>query len=123
MDIPVCNKDCEAQYSHISDRSRVEEFYLGTRERRVCSAACISCWIAHKCLFYKYNYFAFVCAYFLVILYLVQLSKAYQDGGILAYIDLVQKRERELGCDVLTHQKWFAYVILSFELHFQFNYT
>ena len=25
---------------------------------------------------------------------------------MLAYVDLVQKREKALGCDVLTHQKW-----------------
>jgi hypothetical protein len=25
---------------------------------------------------------------------------------MLAYVNLVQKREKELGCDVLTHQKW-----------------
>jgi isocitrate lyase len=23
-----------------------------------------------------------------------------------AYVDLVQRREKDLGCDVLTHQKW-----------------
>jgi hypothetical protein len=25
---------------------------------------------------------------------------------MLAYVKLVQSREKELGCDVLTHQKW-----------------
>jgi isocitrate lyase len=25
---------------------------------------------------------------------------------MLAYVNLVQAREKELGCDVLTHQKW-----------------
>ncbi len=25
---------------------------------------------------------------------------------MLAYVNLVQRREKELGCDVLTHQKW-----------------
>lgn len=25
---------------------------------------------------------------------------------MLAYVKLVQRREKELGCDVLTHQKW-----------------
>jgi hypothetical protein len=25
---------------------------------------------------------------------------------MLAYVNLVQKREKEIGCDVLTHQKW-----------------
>ena len=23
-----------------------------------------------------------------------------------AYVEIVQRREREIGCDVLTHQKW-----------------
>ncbi|CAD6949486.1 unnamed protein product [Tilletia controversa] len=26
--------------------------------------------------------------------------------GMLAYVNLIQRREKELGCDVLTHQKW-----------------
>lgn len=34
------------------------------------------------------------------------LSKAFKDEGMLAYVNLVQKREKEGGCDVLTHQKW-----------------
>lgn len=25
---------------------------------------------------------------------------------MLAYVNLVQAREKEIGCDVLTHQKW-----------------
>lgn len=25
---------------------------------------------------------------------------------MLAYVNLVQKKEKEIGCDVLTHQKW-----------------
>ncbi|EOD50887.1 putative isocitrate lyase protein [Neofusicoccum parvum UCRNP2] len=35
-----------------------------------------------------------------------ELSKAYKDEGMLAYVNLVQRREKETGCDVLTHQKW-----------------
>lgn len=27
---------------------------------------------------------------------------------MLAYVELVQRKEKELGCDVLTHQKWFV---------------
>ena len=23
-----------------------------------------------------------------------------------AYVELIQRKEREIGCDVLTHQKW-----------------
>lgn len=35
-----------------------------------------------------------------------ELSKAYKEDGMLAYVNLVQRPEKELGCDVLTHQKW-----------------
>lgn len=29
-----------------------------------------------------------------------------QEDGMLAYVNLVQAREKKLGVDVLTHQKW-----------------
>ncbi|CAL3964325.1 unnamed protein product [Diplocarpon coronariae] len=35
-----------------------------------------------------------------------ELSKAFKDEGMLAYVNLVQKREKDLRVDVLTHQKW-----------------
>ena len=35
-----------------------------------------------------------------------QFAKAYATEGMKAYVELVQKKEREDGCDVLTHQKW-----------------
>ena len=35
-----------------------------------------------------------------------ELSKAFKEDGMLAYVDMIQKREKELGVDVLTHQKW-----------------
>ncbi|KAL8807565.1 MAG: hypothetical protein Q9200_004618 [Gallowayella weberi] len=35
-----------------------------------------------------------------------ELSRAFKTDGMLAYVELVQKREKELGVDVLTHQKW-----------------
>lgn len=35
-----------------------------------------------------------------------ELSKAFKNEGMLAYVNLVQRREKETGCDVLTHQKW-----------------
>jgi hypothetical protein len=28
---------------------------------------------------------------------------------MLAYVELVQRKEKEIGCDVLTHQKWYVY--------------
>jgi len=35
-----------------------------------------------------------------------ELARAFKEDGMLAYVRLVQRREKELGCDVLTHQKW-----------------
>ncbi|KAI4230615.1 MAG: hypothetical protein LQ349_006151 [Xanthoria aureola] len=35
-----------------------------------------------------------------------ELSRAFKTDGMLAYVDLIQRREKELGVDVLTHQKW-----------------
>jgi len=35
-----------------------------------------------------------------------ELSRGFKKDGMLAYVNTVQRRERELGCDVLTHQKW-----------------
>ncbi|CDO92643.1 unnamed protein product [Kluyveromyces dobzhanskii CBS 2104] len=34
------------------------------------------------------------------------LAKRYQKEGMKAYVDEVQKVEKENGCDVLTHQQW-----------------
>ncbi|KAL6243897.1 mitochondrial 2-methylisocitrate lyase [Rhinocladiella similis] len=35
-----------------------------------------------------------------------ELSKGFKEDGMLAYVNLVQSREKKLGVDVLTHQKW-----------------
>ncbi|KAK5128692.1 hypothetical protein LTR85_000025 [Meristemomyces frigidus] len=35
-----------------------------------------------------------------------ELARNYKTEGMKAYVDLVQRREKELGVDVLTHQKW-----------------
>ncbi|EXJ65572.1 isocitrate lyase [Cladophialophora yegresii CBS 114405] len=35
-----------------------------------------------------------------------ELSKGFKEDGMLAYVKLIQSREKELGVDVLTHQKW-----------------
>lgn len=35
-----------------------------------------------------------------------ELSRAFKTDGMLAYVDLIQRREKELDVDVLTHQKW-----------------
>jgi len=33
-------------------------------------------------------------------------AKGFAKEGMKAYVTLVQRKEREIGCDVLTHQKW-----------------
>ncbi len=35
-----------------------------------------------------------------------ELARGFKKEGMLAYVNLVQRREKETGCDVLTHQKW-----------------
>ncbi|KAJ4485663.1 isocitrate lyase [Lentinula aciculospora] len=35
-----------------------------------------------------------------------ELSARFKEDGMLAYVELVQRKEKEIGCDVLTHQKW-----------------
>jgi len=35
-----------------------------------------------------------------------ELAQKYQEEGMLAYVNLIQRKEKEIGCDVLTHQKW-----------------
>ncbi|PKI82380.1 isocitrate lyase [Malassezia vespertilionis] len=33
-------------------------------------------------------------------------AKGFAEEGMKAYVSIVQRRERDIGCDVLTHQKW-----------------
>ncbi|KAF5601543.1 isocitrate lyase [Fusarium subglutinans] len=35
-----------------------------------------------------------------------ELSREFKKDGMKAYVDIVQRREKDLKCDVLTHQKW-----------------
>ncbi|KAI7459235.1 Methylisocitrate lyase, partial [Hortaea werneckii] len=35
-----------------------------------------------------------------------ELARGFKHEGMKAYVELVQRREKELGIDVLTHQKW-----------------
>ncbi|KAF7562333.1 hypothetical protein G7046_g1801 [Stylonectria norvegica] len=35
-----------------------------------------------------------------------ELSRAFKTDGMKAYVDLVQRREKDLNCEVLTHQAW-----------------
>ena len=37
-----------------------------------------------------------------------ELAARFKTDGMLAYVDMIQKREKEIGCDVLTHQKWYV---------------
>jgi len=39
-----------------------------------------------------------------------ELAARYKDEGMLAYVNLIQRKEKEIGCDVLTHQKWYVVV-------------
>ena len=32
-------------------------------------------------------------------------ARSYATEGMKAYVELIQRKEREIGCDVLTHQK------------------
>jgi isocitrate lyase len=43
---------------------------------------------------------------------MAELAARYKEEGMLAYVNLVQKKEKEIGCDVLTHQKWFVSLLL-----------
>jgi isocitrate lyase len=36
----------------------------------------------------------------------LELAKAFREEGMLSYVRLVQRREKELGCEVLKHQEW-----------------
>ena len=35
-----------------------------------------------------------------------ELSARFKQEGMLAYVELIQRKEKQIGCDVLTHQKW-----------------
>lgn len=41
-----------------------------------------------------------------------ELAARYKTDGMLAYVELVQRKEKEIGCDVLTHQKWYIWSVL-----------
>ncbi|KAH9178839.1 isocitrate lyase [Lactarius sanguifluus] len=38
--------------------------------------------------------------------YSAELAQRFKTDGMLAYVETVQRKEKEIGCDVLTHQKW-----------------
>jgi isocitrate lyase len=35
-----------------------------------------------------------------------ELAKGFKQDGMFSYVDLIQRREKAVGTDVLTHQKW-----------------
>ncbi|BGP15192.1 hypothetical protein JCM10213_000858 [Rhodosporidiobolus nylandii] len=35
-----------------------------------------------------------------------ELAARFKTEGMLAYVELIQKKEKAIGCDVFTHQKW-----------------
>ncbi|GAA5994200.1 uncharacterized protein JCM10292_001928 [Rhodotorula paludigena] len=35
-----------------------------------------------------------------------ELAKRFKTEGMLAYVELIQEKEKAIGCDVFTHQKW-----------------
>ncbi|KAJ7146250.1 isocitrate lyase [Mycena epipterygia] len=35
-----------------------------------------------------------------------ELASRFKEDGMLAYVQLVQEKEKAIGCDVLTHQRW-----------------
>ena len=43
-------------------------------------------------------------------------AKAFATEGMKAYVELIQRKEREIGCDVLTHQRVSSAFIYSFKL-------
>ena len=44
---------------------------------------------------------------------IVELSSRFKEDGMLAYVELIQRKEKELGCDILTHQKWLSTIIIE----------
>lgn len=50
-----------------------------------------------------------------------ELAQRFKSDGMLAYVETVQRKEKEIGCDVLTHQKWYAsHLFLILFPHFWF---
>lgn len=35
-----------------------------------------------------------------------ELAKRFKTEGMKAYVELIQEKEKAIGCDVFTHQKW-----------------
>ena len=46
------------------------------------------------------------CGFSMTPIFTAELAAQFEKDGMLAYVNLVQRKEKEIGCDVLTHQKW-----------------
>lgn len=104
-------------------RCRSQELYLGSRERGVCRTL--------SSLFHALTFFfSFVLQLISLaglhstavttgelilrsslaltddLFLTAELSSRFKEDGMLAYVELIQRKEKEIGCDVLTHQKW-----------------
>ena len=44
---------------------------------------------------------------------IAELSARFKEEGMVAYVELIQRKEKEIGCDVLTHQKWCIFSLFS----------
>ena len=110
-------------------RNRPEELHLGARARRVCVcfvldinpvslmllspyqlrlATDFPCRSSQQCCNDRsFSRFSFPVARIDVRL-TAELAARYKDEGMLAYVNLIQRKEKEIGCDVLTHQKWYV---------------
>ena len=49
-----------------------------------------------------------------LLCYTAELAQRFKSDGMLAYVETVQRKEKEIGCDVLTHQKWCVTSFASF---------
>ena len=41
-------------------------------------------------------------------MFTAELAERFKTDGMLAYVELIQRKEKEIGCDVFKHQKWHA---------------
>ena len=103
-------------------RCEPQELYLGISQRRVSyvyllSSLLTSRHIASYCSWFHLRVFTAMPLLpvrdridypvpSIWVVWLAELAARYKTDGMLAYVELIQRREKEMGCDVLTHQKW-----------------
>lgn len=90
-------------------RHRLEELHLGSGQGRV-TVYSVDWFFVH--LAHKSNRFVLqlisLAGLHLNAAAAAELAARYKTDGMLAYVELVQRKEKEIGCDVLTHQKWYV---------------